>query len=71
MDLKTLSVRNHIEDHAVQTEWKASGDLVADMGTTKALMENPFVRFRGTMNGYALVKAHYPDKEMSPIGVFW
>ena len=66
MDLKTLSVRNHIEDHAVQTEWKASGDLVADMGT-KALMENPFVRFRDTMNGYALVKAHYPDKEMSPL----
>ena len=66
MDLKTLSARNHIEDHAVQTEWKASGDLVADVGT-KALMENPFVRFRDAMNGYALVKAHYPDKEMSPL----
>ena len=66
MDLKTLSVRNHIEDHAVQTEWKASGDLLADMDT-KSLMENPFVRFRDTMNVYALVKAHYPDKEMSPL----
>ena len=66
MDLKTLSVRNHIEDHAVQTKWKASGEMLADMGT-KALMENPFVKFRDTMNGYALVKAAYPDKVMSPL----
>ena len=66
MDLKTLSVRNHIEDHAVQTKWKASGETLADMGT-KALMENPFVKFRDTMNGYALVKAAYPDKVMSPL----
>lgn len=66
MSLKTLSVRNHIEDHAVQTKWTPSGEMLADMGT-KALMENPFVKFRDTMNGYALVKAAYPDKAMSPL----
>ena len=66
MDLKTLSTRNHIEDHEVETAYINTTLQVADMGT-KALMENPFVKFRDTMNGYALVKAAYPDKIMSPL----
>ena len=39
--------------------------MVADIGT-KALPEDPFVRLRDVMNGYSLVKAAYPGKEMSP-----
>ena len=66
MDLKTLSTRNHIEDHEVETAYINTTLQVADMGT-KALMENLFVKFRDTMNGYALVKASYPDKIMSPL----
>jgi hypothetical protein len=31
-----------------------------------ALALNPFVRFRGIMNGYALVRAQFPSKVMSP-----
>ena len=63
MDLKTLSTRNRIEDHEVKTEYCETGDMIADMGT-KALAEPLFVRFRDTMNGYALVKAAFPDKEL-------
>jgi hypothetical protein len=62
-DLKTLSTRNRIEDHEVKTEYCETGDMIADMGT-KALAEPRFVRFRDTMNGYALVKAAFPDKEL-------
>jgi hypothetical protein len=40
--------------------------MLADMGT-KALMGDPFVKFRDAMNGCALVKAAYPDKVMSPL----
>ena len=65
MDLKTLSTRNRIEDHDIETEYISTLDMVADMGT-KALPVEPFVRFRDTMNGYALVRAAFPDKDMSP-----
>jgi len=34
---------------------------------TKALPENPFTLFRDVMNGYALVKAAYPNKVLSPL----
>jgi hypothetical protein len=40
--------------------------MVADMGT-KALPVVPFVRFRDTMNGYALIRAAFPEKEMSSL----
>ena len=66
MDLKTLSTRNHIEDHEVETAYINTTLQVGDMGT-KGLPEDPFVRLRDTMNGYALVKAHHPDKEMSSL----
>jgi hypothetical protein len=65
MDLKTLSVRNRIEDHDVQTRWLETKEMLGDMGS-KALPENPFVRFRDSMNGYALVRARFPGKVMSP-----
>jgi hypothetical protein len=64
MDLRTLSTRNRIEDHEVQTKLKKTDKMVADMGT-KALPANPFVKLRDVMNGYALVKAAYPNKNMS------
>ena len=64
MDLKVLSSRNRIEDHEVVTEDTRTDELIADMGT-KALPENPFVRYRDIMNGYSLVKAAHPDKQMS------
>ena len=40
--------------------------MIADMGT-KALPDNPFTVFRDVMNGYALVKAAFPNKKMSPL----
>jgi hypothetical protein len=40
--------------------------MIADMGT-KALPEKPFVMFRDVMNGYAIVRAAYPDKKMSDL----
>ena len=40
--------------------------LSADMGT-KALPVGQFVLYRDVMNGYALVKAAYPNKTMSPL----
>jgi hypothetical protein len=64
MDLKVLSSRNHIEDHAVSTKDTRTDLMVADMGT-KALPFNPFVRYRDLMNGYSLVKAAYPEKKIS------
>jgi hypothetical protein len=64
MDLKVLSSRNRIEDHEVVTEDTRADGLIADMGT-KASLENPLVRCRDIMNGYSLVKAAHPDKQMS------
>jgi hypothetical protein len=66
MDLRTLAIRNRIEDHEVQTKHKRTDKMVADMGT-KALPETPFVKLRDVMNGYALVKAAYPKKILSPL----
>ena len=65
MDLKTLAIRNRIEDHNVETEFLTTKGMLADMGS-KALPEFPFTQFRDTMNGYALVRARFPDKVMSP-----
>jgi hypothetical protein len=59
-------MRNRIEDHQVEVEYCETGIQVSDQGT-KALAENPFVRLRDVMNGYALVRSAYPDKEMSPL----
>jgi hypothetical protein len=64
MDLKVLASRNRIEDHEVVTEDTRMDEMIADMGT-KALPENPFVKYRDIMNGYSLVKAAYPNKQMS------
>jgi hypothetical protein len=66
MDLRTLATRNRIEDHEIQTKYRRTDKMVADMGT-KALPVKPFVLFRDIMNGYALVKAAYPKKTMSKL----
>ncbi len=49
----------------METKWLETGNMLGDMGS-KALPENPFVRFRDSMNGYALVRAKFPQKVMSP-----
>ncbi len=65
MDLKTLTIRNRIEDHAVEAEWLETKAMLTDMGC-KALPENRFTRFRDSMNGYLLVRTRFPHKEISP-----
>ncbi len=60
MDLEVLAIRNRIEDHEVGVEYCMSDNTSADLGT-KALGLPNFPRFRDTINGYALVKAAYPD----------
>ena len=64
MNLKVLSSRNKIEDHEVSTKDTRTDHMIADMGT-KALAANPFIRYRDIMNGYALVKAAFPEKQLS------
>ena len=66
MDLQTLRVRGMVEDHVVQTKKRTTDTMVADMGT-KSLPEGPFTLYRDVMNGYALVRAAYPQKKMSPL----
>ena len=61
--LKYLTARNRVEDHQVQTKYCPTPLMVADYGT-KALPEAIFVRHRDVANGYALVKAAYPDKQL-------
>ena len=63
MDLEVLTTRNRIEDHQVSTEYADTDNMLADIGT-KALTLPKFPRFRDTMNGYALVKAKYPDLDL-------
>jgi hypothetical protein len=63
LDLKILSSRNKIEDHEVKTRNTSTTQIMSDMGT-KALPANPFVRFRDMMNGYSLVRAAYPEKDL-------
>ena len=63
MDLEVLTTRNRIEDHQVSTEYADTDNMLADIGT-KALTVPKFPRFRDTMNGYALVKAKYPDLDL-------
>jgi hypothetical protein len=60
MDLEVLAIRNRIEDHDVCVEYVMTENMAGDMGT-KALGLPKFPKFRGTINGYALFKAAYPD----------
>jgi hypothetical protein len=63
MDLEVLAIRNRVEDHEVATEYVNTVNQLSDM-ETKALSAPTFPRMRDTMNGYALVKAHYPDLDL-------
>jgi len=62
IQLKYLVARNRIEDWVYYPVWIETSKMMADMGT-KALPELQFVRFRDSMNGYALAKAAYPELE--------
>jgi hypothetical protein len=66
MDLDTLTIRNRVEDQVVKTKHRGTAILIADMGT-KALSATPFVMMRDVMNGYALVRAAYPEKSLPPM----
>jgi hypothetical protein len=55
-----------VEDHIVETKQRPTDRMVADMGT-KSLPEGQFTLYRDVMNGYALVKAAYPNKRLSPL----
>ena len=63
MDLEILATRNRIEDHEISTEFIRTIYMAADIGT-KALTVQPFTMLRDTMNGYALVRAQYPDAQL-------
>jgi hypothetical protein len=52
MSLRTLSVRNKIEDGKVIPELVSTDDMVADIGT-KALDVKRFQRLRDALTGYA------------------
>ncbi len=60
MNLEVLAIRNRIEDHDVSVEYRMTKNMAGNMGT-KALGLPIFPKFRDTINGYALVKAAYPD----------
>ena len=68
MDLETLTIRNRIEDHQIATQYCATLNMIADIGT-KALPEALFVKLRDMMNGYAIVKAKYPELPL-PVYVY-
>jgi hypothetical protein len=53
MDVRTLSVRNKIEDRKVVPTYIETTKMIADIGT-KALHEKQFVLLRDIMNGCAL-----------------
>ena len=57
MNMRTLSVRNKIEDGKVIPIYLRTIDMVADIGT-KALDGATFVKLRDIMTGYAVENAH-------------
>ena len=60
MDVRVFKVRERIEDQEVYLEYVSTCEMIADLGT-KALGARQFTYLRDLMNGYALVRAQYPD----------
>ena len=60
MDVRVFKVRGRIEDQEVYLEYVSTCEMIADLGT-KALGARQFTYLRDLMNGYALVRAQYPD----------
>jgi hypothetical protein len=60
MDIRVFKVRERIEDQDVYLEYARTCEMLADIGT-KALGARQFTYLRDLMNGYALVRARYPD----------
>jgi hypothetical protein len=60
MDVRVFKVRERIEDQEVYLEYVSTCEMIADLGT-KALGARQFTYLRDLMNGYALVRARYPD----------
>ena len=66
MSMRTLSVRNKIEDGKVIPVWLKTIDMVADIGT-KALDSATFVRLRDILTGY-MVQDNVASSERSMDG---
>jgi hypothetical protein len=56
MSMRTLSVRNKVEDGKVMPVYLRTTEMIADIGT-KALDESTFVRLRDMLTGYSIVEA--------------
>jgi hypothetical protein len=60
MDVRVFKVRERIEDQDVYLEYVRTCGMLADI-CTKALGARQFTFLRDLMNGYAIVRARYPD----------
>ena len=63
IDRRVLASRNKVEDGEVMPVYCMTARMLADIGT-KALPDAQFAFLRDLINGYALVKKHYPDYPM-------
>ena len=68
IDLETLSAQNMVEDQLVNPAYKCMDHMVAVFGT-KALPDRHFKLMRDMMNGYGLVKHHFPHVELAEMVV--
>jgi hypothetical protein len=62
MDVRVFKVRERIEDQEVYLKFLGTCEMIADIGT-KALGARQFTFLRDMMNGYAIVRARYPDRQ--------
>ena len=62
MDVRVFKVRERIEDQEVYLQYVSTCQMIADIGT-KALGARQFTFLRDMMNGYAVVRARYPDMQ--------
>ena len=58
-EIRTLTVRNKIEDFKVVPIYCETAKMLADIGT-KALSDRQFCYLRDLLTGYALVRLHHP-----------
>ena len=63
MDRTILRSRNKVEDGEVKPTARVTTEMWADIGT-KALPDTQFEYLRDKMNGYSLVKEHWPEYKL-------
>ena len=64
MDIRVFKIRERIEDQEVYLKYCRTLEMLSDIGT-KALGAKQFVYLRDLMNGYALVRARFPESVMA------